>query len=158
MLTKNARLALALTAATPLLFAACKDNNLVTPGNVVGTYQLTLFRGLQPPVTDTYQASDNIDGFPNGGTATWTDGTIVLDADGGFTETDNVTLSPTGGTTQQSAFTSVGTYRLSGTSIIFSAPAQNGSSARNFTATVTVNSISYQESNGQSFDLFEYRR
>ena len=158
MLTKNVRLVLALTAATPLLFAACKDNNLVTPANVVGSYQLTLFRGQVPPVTDTYQASDNIDGFPNGGTATWTDGTIVLNADGGFAETDNVTLSPTGGTTQQSAFTSVGTYRLSGNSIIFNAPAQNGTSARSFTATVTVNSISYQESDGQSFQLFEYRR
>ena len=158
MRTKNARFVLALTAATPLLFAACKDNNLVTPENVVGTYQLSLFRGVAPPVTDTYQASDNVSGFPDGGTATWTDGTIVLNADGGFAETDNVTLSPTGGTTQQSAFTSVGTYRLSGSSIIFTAPAQNGANARNFTATVTVNSISYQESNGQSFDLFEYRR
>ena len=158
MLTRNSRLTLALTAAVPLLFAACKDNNLITPDNVVGTYQLTLFRGLVPPVTDTYQASDAVPGFPDGGTATWTDGTIVLNPDASFAETDNVTLSPTGGQTQQSAFTSVGTYRLSGASIIFTAPAQNGSSARSFSATVTVNSISYQESNGQSFQLFEYRR
>jgi hypothetical protein len=158
MLTKNARLVLALTAATPLLFAACKDNNLVTPTNVVGTYQLTLFRGLVPPVTDTYQASDGVDGFPNGGTATWTDGTIVLNADGSFAETNNVTLQPTGGTTTQSAFTSIGTYRLSGGSLIFTAPAQNQTNARSFTGTVTINSISYQESNGQGFDVFEYRR
>ena len=158
MLTRNARLALALTAATPLLFAGCKDNNLVTPANVVGSYQLTLFRGLVPPVVDTYKASDAIPGFPNGGTATWTDGTIVLNADRSFTETDNVTLAPTGGPTQQSAFTSVGTYRLSGASVVFTAPAQNGSSARSFSATVTVNSISYQESDGQSLQLFEYRR
>jgi hypothetical protein len=158
MLTKNARLVLALTAATPLLFAACKDNNLVTPSNVVGTYQLTLFRGLVPPVTDTYQASDGVDGFPNGGTATWTDGMIVLNADGSFAETNNVTLQPTGGPTSQSAFTSLGTYRLSGNSVIFNAPAQNGTNARSFSATVTVNSISYQESNGQGFDLYEYRR
>jgi hypothetical protein len=158
MLTRNARLLLALTTATPLLFAGCKDNNLVTPENVVGTYQLSLFRGLVPPVVDTYQASDNVDGFPNGGTATWTDGTIVLNPDGSFAETNNVTLSPTGGTTQQSAFTSVGTYRLSGSSIIFTAPAQNNTNARNFTGNVTVNSIRYQESNGQGFDLYEYRR
>jgi hypothetical protein len=158
MLSKNARLVLALTAATPLLFAACKDNNLVTPGNVVGTYQLTLFRGLVPPVVDTYQASDNINGFPNGGTATWTDGTLVLNANGTFTEIDNVTLSPTGGTPGQSAFSSVGTYRLSGNSIIFTAPPQDQLGARNFTGTATVNSITYQESNGSSFDSFQYSR
>lgn len=158
MLSKNARLLLALTAATPLLFTACKDNNLVTPGNVVGTYQLTLFRGQVPPVTDTYQATDNVSGFPNGGTATWTDGTMVLNADRTFAETNNVTLSPTGGTVQQSAFTSIGTYRLSGNSIIFSAPAQNSLSARSFTGSVTVKSITYQESNGVSFDSYQYKR
>jgi len=158
MLSKNARFVLALTAATPLLFASCKDNNLVTPENVVGTYQLSLFRGLVPPVTDTYQASDNIEGLPNGGTAAWTDGTMVLGADGHFAETNNVTLSPTGGTPQQTAFTSIGTYRLSGNSIIFTAPPQNNLNARNFTGTVTVNSITYQESNGVDFDSYQYRR
>jgi hypothetical protein len=158
MLTKNARFALSLIATTPLLFAACKDNNLVTPANVVGTYQLTLFRGLALPVTDTYQASDGVPGFPNGGTATWTDGTFVINSDGSFAETNNVTLAPTGGTTQQSAFTSVGTYRLSGNTITLTAASQNGNDARNLTGTITVNSITYQESNGQGFDLYEYRR
>jgi hypothetical protein len=158
MLTKNARLILALTAAAPLLFAACTDNNLVTPGNVVGTYQLTLFRGQVPPVVDTFQASDGIADFPNGGTATWTDGTITLDADGTFTEVNNVTIAPTGEASRPSAFTSVGTYTLSGSNIILTAPAQNNNSARNFTGTVTVKSITYQESNGSGFDTFEYRR
>jgi len=158
MLTKNARFLLALTAATPLVFAACTDNNLVTPGNVVGTYRLTLFRGVTPPVIDTFQASDSVSGFPNGGTATWTDGTIVLGADGTFAETDNVTLSPTGEASRQSAFTSVGTYGISGNTITLTAPPQNGLPARNSTGTVTVNSITYQESNGVGFDTFEYRR
>jgi hypothetical protein len=159
MLTKNARLVLALTAAIPLAFAACTDNNLVTPGNVAGTYQLTLFRGVTPPVTDTYQASDNISGFPNGGTATWTDGSLVLGADGTFVETNNVTLSPIGGTNQLSAFTSLGTYSLSGNTITLIAPAQNGFAPRNVTGAVTANSISYQESNGAgSFDTFTYQR
>jgi hypothetical protein len=158
MLSKNARVVLALTAATPLLFGACKDNNLVTPENVVGTYQLTLFRGLVPPVTDTFTASDNVEGLPNGGTASWTDGTLVLDANGSFTETNNVTLTPTGGTPQQTAFTSVGTYRLSGSSLLFTAPPQNGLNARNFSGSVTVNSITYQESNGSTFDSFQYKR
>ena len=158
MLTKNVRLVLALTAATPLLFAACKDNNLVTPGNVVGTYQLTLFRGQVPPVTDTYQASDGITDLPNGGTVVWTDGTLVLNADGSFTETNNYTITPTGEASSQSAFTSIGTYRLSGNSISLTAPPQNQNNARNSTGTVTVNSVTYQESNGQGFDLYEYRR
>ncbi len=157
MLTRNARVLLALTAATPLLFA-CTDNNLVSPANVVGSYQLTLFRGLVPPVTDTFQASDGVSGLPNGGTATWTDGTIVLGADGTFTEANNVTLSPLGGSSHQSAFTSVGAYRLSGNTIIVTAPAQNGNSARTFTGTITVKSIAYQESNGVGLDSYEYRR
>lgn len=158
MLTRNARLALALAAAIPLVFAACKDNNLVTPENVVGSYQLTLFRGLVPPVTDTYQASDGLPDLPNGGTVTWTDGTFVLNADGSFAEMDNYTISPTGGTSRQSAFTSIGTYRLSGNTIILTAAPQNNNGARNVSGTITVKSISYQESNGQGFDLFEYRR
>jgi hypothetical protein len=158
MLTKNVRLVLALTAATPLLFAACKDNNLVTPANVVGTYQLTLFRGQVPPVTDTYQASDGIIDLPNGGTVTWTDGTFVLNADGSFTETNNYTITPTGEASRPSAFTSIGTYRLSGNSINLIAAAQNNNGARNLSGTVTVKSITYQESNGQGFDLYEYRR
>lgn len=157
MLTRNARVLLALTAATPLLFA-CTDNNLVTPTNVVGTYQLTLFRGLVPPVTDTYQASDGVSGLPNGGTVTWTDGMIVLGADGSFTETNNFILSPTGGSSQQSAFASVGAYRVSGNTIIVTAPAQNGNSARAFTGTITVKSIAYQESNGVGLDSYAYRR
>lgn len=158
MLTRNARLALGLTAAIPLLFAACKDNNLVTPGNVVGSYQLTLFRGQVPPVIDTYQASDSLADLPNGGTVTWTDGTLVLNAAGTFTEMDNYTVSPTGGTNQQSAFTSIGTYRLSGNTIVLTAAPQNNIGARNVSGTITVKSITYQEANGQGFDLFEYRR
>ncbi|MEO8909213.1 MAG: hypothetical protein ABI408_03175 [Gemmatimonadaceae bacterium] len=158
MFTRNARLFLALTAAMPLLFAACKDNNLVTPGNVVGTYNLTLFRGKTPPVVDTYQASDSSSDFPNGGTATWTDGTLTLRSDGTFTEINSVTVAPTGAASHQSAFTSVGTYTSSGGTIVFSAPAQNTSGARNFTGTVTVNSITYQESNGVGFDSFKYQR
>jgi hypothetical protein len=158
MLSKNAKLLLALTAAAPLLFASCKDNNVVTPGNVVGTYQLSLFRGQVPPVTDTYTAAQNVDGFPNGGTVVWTDGTIELRPDGSFTEINSFTATPNGDAPQQSAFTSIGTYHLSGTSIIFAAPAQNGLSARKFTGNVTVNSITYQESNGVSFDSYQYKR
>ena len=158
MFTKNVRFVLALTAATPLLFAACKDNNLVTPANVVGTYQLTLFRAQVPPVTDTYQASDGITELPNGGTVTWTDGTLVLNADGSFDETNNYTVTPTGEASRQSAFTSIGTYRLTGSSIVLVAPAQNNNGARSLSGTITVKSITYQESNGQGFDLYEYRR
>jgi hypothetical protein len=158
MFTNNVRLVRVLTAATPLLFAACKDNNLVTPANVVGSYQLTLFRGQVPPVTDTYQASDGISDLPNGGTVTWTDGTLMLNANGSFTETNNYTITPTGEASRQSAFTSLGTYRLSGNSINLVAPPQNNNGARNLSGTITVKSVTYQESNGQGFDLYEYRR
>jgi hypothetical protein len=50
------------------------------------------------------------------------------------------------------------TSSLSGSSIIFTAPAQNNNAARNFTGTITVKSIAYQESDGQNFLVFEYRR
>lgn len=160
MLTKKSRLFLGLTAATPLLFAACTDNNAVSPFvNVAGTYQLTLFRGQTPPVVDTYTAGQ-ISTFPNGGTVTWVDGTMVLSSTGTFVETNNYVVHDNGtGANTPSSFISSGSYTVTGTTFSLSAPAQNNSGARAATGTIVSNTIDYQESDGNGgFDTFEYHK
>jgi hypothetical protein len=158
MLTRKAKLFLSLAAATPLLFAACHDNTLTGPyGDVAGTYQLTVFQNATPPVTYSYSAGQ-IDALPNGGTLTWTDGTMVLNSNGTFTETNNYEVTPTGGQTQGDAFVSVGTFTVNGTEIDFSAPPQNQASARFFTGTIVSDRINYIEADGGVNFAYEYRR
>src|ERR1700737_1588142 len=144
MLTKTFRLILGLTAATPLLLVdGCSGSDPISPlVKAAGQYQLTLFRGGPPPVTDTYTAADSITSLPNGGTVTWTDGTMVLNSDGTFIETDNYRLDPTGGTT----------FTLTVAAIPQQVP------ARFATGTISASTINYQESNGVTFDTFEYKR
>jgi len=121
MLTRKAKLLLSLTAATPLLFAACKDNSLLGPyGDVAGTYQLTVFQGATLPVTYTYQPGDPT--LPSGGTVRWTDGTMVLRSDGTFRETNNYIVTPSGGSSSSNAFVSIGTFTVNGTEFTLSAP------------------------------------
>src|SRR6476660_9125837 len=80
MLTRKAKLLLSLSVATPILFAACVDNTLIGPyRDIAGTYQLTVFSGATLPVTYTYLSGQN-SVVPNGGTVTWTDGTMVLNS------------------------------------------------------------------------------
>jgi hypothetical protein len=160
MLTRIVRLFLGPLAVIPLLFfAACTDNSPLNPlAGAAGTYQLTLFRGLTPPVTDTYSAGQ-ISSLPNGGTVTWTDGTMVLNGNGTFIETNNYTAIPTGSSTSTpGAFVSSGTYTVRGTAFTLTAPAQNQVGARNAIGTISASTIDYQESNGTSLDSYQYKR
>jgi hypothetical protein len=162
MLTRTARLFLGLNAATCLLFfAACTNNEPLNPlTDAAGTYQLTLFRGMTPPVTDTYAAGD-IGALPNGGTVTWTDGTMVLNSNGTFIETNNYTATPTDSTARPpGAFVSSGTYTVRGTTFTLSAPPIGSTvSARSATGTISASTIDYQESNGGvGFDSYQYKR
>lgn len=160
MLPRTARLFLGLVAATPLLFfAACTDNSPLNPlTDAAGTYQLILFRGGFPPVTDTFTAGQ-IGSLPNGGTVTWTDGTMVLNSNGTFIETNNYTAIPTGSSTSTlGAFVSSGTYTVRGTAFTLNAPTQNQVAARNATGTISASTIDYQESNGTGLDSFRYKR
>ncbi|HZE08449.1 MAG TPA: hypothetical protein VE110_06790 [Gemmatimonadaceae bacterium] len=158
MLTKKAGRSLALTIAMPLFFVGCKDNGIVNPSDVAGTYQLTLFRAQPLPVTDTYPAGQFTD-LPNGGTVTWTDGTMVLGADKTFVETNNYVLTPTGGQPSNNSFVSNGTYTIDRTTFTLSAPAQNQTIARFATGTLAANTITYQEANaGGTFDSYQYKR
>ena len=165
MLTRKARLLLSLTAATPLLFAGCTDNSLTNPlNNAAGTYQLTVYAGRSVPATYNIQPGDPAyPQYPNGATFVVSDGTMVLNSNGTFLETNHYLFTPTGEATQTAQFASSGTWTLNGEQFGFSAPAQNNNSARNITGSLSVNvngitTINYQESDGAGgFDSFEYQ-
>lgn len=164
MLTKKAKLLLGLTAATPLLFAACTDNTLTNPLNdAAGTYQLTVYAGRGIPATYTIQPGDpNFPQAPNGGTFVVSGGTMVLNTNGTFIETNDYVITPTGGAGVPDSFVSSGTWTLSGENFSFSAPPQNNSNARNISGTLALDAnsvltINYQEFNGAGFDSYEYK-
>jgi hypothetical protein len=157
MLTRKAKLLLSLTAATPLLFAACVDNSLIGPyGDVAGTYQLTVFAGATPPITFTYPPGQfNV--IPNGGTITWTDGTMELHSNGTFTERDNYSYRDNQGATGTSVYVSSGTFTVNGAAFSLSTSAQQG--GRFATGTIGVDRINYNEDNGDgTTSAFEYIR
>ena len=163
MLTRKSRLLIALTAA-PLLAVACTDNTLTNPlGDVDGTYQLTVYAGRATPATFTIQPGDpNYPQYPNGATMVVTGGTMVLNSNGTFIETNNYAYTPPGGPTDNQSFVSSGTWTLRGEDFSFYAPAQNNQFARNIVGTLTesVNGnlvINYQESLGGPLQSFEYQ-
>ena len=122
MLTKKSRLLLTLTAATPLLFAACTDNGIFNPLNdASGTYQLTVYAGKSMQASFTIQAGDpSFPEAPNGGTLLITDGTLVLQSNGSFVETNNYTVTPNGQNAIAHQFVSSGTWTLNGTNFTLS--------------------------------------
>lgn len=154
MLTRKTKLLLSLTAAIPMLLAACTDNGIFDPNDdVAGTYQLTVFADGSVGRTFTVQPGQDPE-LPNGGTARIDDGTLVLNSNGTFVETNNFTKTHSGGSTFQSAFVSTGTFTVNGTNLNLSAPAQNGYSARFINGRVEFDTISYIEGNF----AYEYRR
>lgn len=147
MLTRKAKLLLSLTAATPLLLAACTDNSLLGPyGDVAGTYQLTVFQGRSVPVTFTYQPGDP--SLPSGGTVRWTDGTMELRSNGTFREINNFIVTPSGGASSSRQYVSNGTFTVNGSEFTLSAPPQNQEGARFATGTIDVDRINYTEDDG----------
>jgi hypothetical protein len=158
MLTRKAKLLLSLTAAAPLLFAvACTDNGIFNPlANAAGTYQLTVYAGKTLPAHYVIQPNDpQYPSYPNGATFDVVDGDIVLNSNGTYTETNNYVITPTGGSSQTSYFVSQGTWTLNGTDLSLSSQAEG----RFVTGTLDVDTINYQESNGNGgFDSFEYKR
>jgi hypothetical protein len=162
MLTRQSRLLLGLTVATPLLFAACTDNSIFNPmSNAAGTYQLTVYAGKSMPATYQIQAGDpNFSQLPNGGTFVVTSGDLILNNNGTFIETNNYSSTPTGGTTTTSNFVSSGTWTLNGTIFTLSDPALGrlvtGTLAMNINNALTVN---YMEDDGTGIiQSYEYIR
>lgn len=153
MLTKQSRLLLALTVATPLVFAGCTDNNILGPGDVAGTYDLTVYSDHGVPFQFFENPGEDSD-LPNGGTVIVNSGTLFLDSDGSFVETNNFTKTPTGGGSFNTNFVSIGTFSVNGSNIQLFAPDQNGFSERNLSGTVTGNTVSYFEGGAE----FRYQR
>ncbi len=148
-----------LSVIAVMLIAACTDNSLTNPyGNVAGTYQLTVFSGRTLPATYTYSPGQ-IAALPNGGTIQWTDGTMVLDSDGTFVETNNAIVTPNGASSYSYAFVSSGTYTYNGIDFTLSAPAQNNNPSRYATGTIQFDKINYDEQNDDgTTSSFEYIR
>lgn len=148
-----------LSVIAVMLVAACTDNSLTNPyGNVSGTYQLTVFAGRTLPATYTYSAGQ-VAALPNGGTIQWTDGTMVLNSNGTFVETNDYTATDNVNGSQSGSFISSGTYTVNGTNFTLSAPAQNGVAQRYGTGTIQFNTINYDENNGDgTTSSYEYKR
>jgi hypothetical protein len=154
---------MSLTAAIPLLFAACTDNNIFNPqDDVVGNYQLTVYAGRTMPATFIIQPGDpDFPEAPNGGTFVVTSGSLVVNSDGTFFEQNNFSVTPQGQSSQQSPpFTSSGTWNLNGTSFSFSDPSRQ----RFVTGTVTDDGsgdirVNYTEDDANGTpQSYEYRR
>jgi len=163
MLTKRSRLFLSLTAAAPLLFAACTDNSIFNPmADAAGTYQLTVYAGRTPPATYTIQPNDPTYGSiaPNGGTLVVTSGSLVLSNDGTFVETNNYTITPSGGSAQQYQYRSSGTWTINGTSFSLSDPSRNRQVTGTLDADLNNNlTVNYSEDDGTgTFQQYEYKR
>jgi hypothetical protein len=163
MLSTKSKLLLSLTMATPMLFAACVDNTLIGPyRDIAGTYQLTVFSGATPPVTYTYAPNPQSSIIPNGGTVTWTDGTMVLNSNGTFTERDFYDYRDNGGGSGRSSFLSTGTFTVNGTDFTLSAPPVQGQTLARFaTGSLTpqgsITKINYVEDNGNgTTSAYEY--
>lgn len=148
-----------LSVIAVMLIAACTDNSLTNPyGNAAGTYQLTVFAGRSLPATYTYQAGQ-LQTIPNGGTVQWTDGTMVLNSNGTFVETNNYVATDNVNGSQSGSFISTGTYTVSGINFTLSAPAQNQTAARYATGTIQFDTINYDEQNGDgTTSSYEYKR
>ena len=163
MLTTKSRLLLGLTAAAPLLFAACTDNSIFNPmADAAGTYQLTVYAGRTPPATYTIQPNDPTYGSiaPNGGTLVVTSGSLVLSNDGTFVETNNYTITPSGGSAQQYQYRSSGTWTINGTSFSLSDPSRNRQVTGTLEADLNNNlTVNYSENDGTgTFQQYEYKR
>jgi len=162
MLTKKSRLLLTLTAATPLFFAACTDNGIFNPlNNASGTYQLTVYAGKTIPATFTIQPNDpQFPEAPNGGTLVVTDGTLVLQNNGSFVETNNYTITPSGQNGIAHQFVANGTWTLNGTTFTLNDQANQrfdtGTLDTDANGRLTVN---YTEDSGNGvFQAFEYKQ
>ena len=164
MLTRKSRLLLGLTAAVPLLFAACTDNNVFNPmADAAGTYQLTVFAGKSVPgATFTIPPGDPTYGTyaPNGGHLVVTGGNLVLSNNGTFVETNNYSITPSGGSSQNYQFVSSGTWTLNGTSFTLSDPSRNRQVSGTLEADLNNNlTVNYAEDDGTgTFQQYEYKR
>lgn len=158
MVTKRVMRLLSVAAIAPLLLASCDSSNTFDPfDDAEGTYDLTVYAGRSVPATFTCQPGQC--GMPNGGTFVATGGTLVLDGDGTFVETNFYTQTPTGGTSEQSTFVSTGTWDVtSSNELTLFAPAQNGLGPRTLDATIEYGGTDVTVHYIEDGESYEYSR
>lgn len=150
MLTKRVRRLLGVAAVAPLLLTGC-DSSINDPfDDVAGTYDLTVFDGAPVPAVFPCGPPE----CPSGGTFLVNNGTLTLYDDGTFTERNHFTFRPNGASTYNNSFVSAGTYTSSGDDLTLSAPAQSGIGSRLIFATLSFETISYEENDA----FYEYSR
>ena len=155
-----------LSVVSVMLIAACTDNSLTgVYGDAAGTYDLTVYAGRTPPATYTIQPNDpNYPEAPNGGTLVVTDGTIELQSNGTFYETNYYQITPNGGSPVNRTFSRYGNWTVTGTDLRLDVPVQSGvsSSFSDFgSLTVDANgryTVNYDENNGVGVLSYEYKR
>jgi hypothetical protein len=152
---RQAKKLLSLTAV--LLFAACTDNGIFNPmQNASGNYQLTVYAGRSIPAHYTIQPNDPLyPQYPGGATLDVTSGSLVLNSNGTFIETNNYLITPTG----QASFTRTGSWTVSGTNLSLFIPAQNNHASTTVGGTLDVDTVVYQELNAAGImESYEYKR
>ena len=160
MLARKVRMLLAVTVATPLLFAACTDNGIFNPiQDASGNYQLSVYAGHSMPAHITIPPNDPQFGFPNGGSYDVTSGNISLSSNGTFVETNNYVVTETGFGSSNQTFTRNGSWTISGTDLTLFIPAQNNNQSEVIDATLDVDTITYQEADENGvLQSYEYKR
>ena len=116
-----------MVAAATLAAAACGEKQGPTEAALAGTYQLQTVDGQPLPVVDVQQQSALISG------------SMTLGVTGAFTVTNTYRLGP-GGSAGDLTRSASGTYRLSGSTIAFSA-LDEGSGSVTFSGTVSGNTV-----------------
>ncbi|MEA2817431.1 MAG: hypothetical protein QOI93_5152, partial [Rhodospirillaceae bacterium] len=109
----------------------------------------------------TIQAGDpSFPEAPNGGTVVFTDGTLNLQSNGTFVETDNYTVTPSGQAGQFNQFQASGTWSLNGSTFTLNDQANqrfdSGTLETDANGRLTVN-FTESVGNGQ-FASFEYKK
>lgn len=152
-----------LSVIAVMALAACTDNGIFNPNqDLSGTYDLTVFAGRSVPTTYTIAAGET--GFPNGGTFVVNDGSLQLNSNGTFIETNNFTNNPSGQSSYPSQFVSNGTWTVNGTTVSLFAPAVGNNPARNIVANVDFDAqnratVFFQEDDGTgNVQSYEYKR
>lgn len=159
---RHAKKLLGLTAV--MLFAACTDNGILDPrADAAGTYQLTVYAGKSLTAHYVVQPGDpGYPDLPNGGTLDVTGGDLVLNSNGTFAETNDLVLTPPGGSGISRTFFRTGTWTLIGEN--FSLETGSGSNFIHDDGSLTVDGngvsvINYTEDDGTgTFQPYEYKR
>lgn len=158
-----------LSVMSVMLIAACADNSLTgLYGDAAGTYDLTVYQGRSPGFQYRIDPGNpNYPEAPNGGTLVVTDGTIELQSNGTFYETNNYHITPTGGSPISRVYSRYGNWTVTGNDLTLDIPVQSGVDVafRDFgTLTVDANgryTVNYEEDDGTNtgnFLSYEYKR